>query len=252
MTREELIEEAIERCMKELYSYAQPDVEWDDFMEQNKEYMEKYRQWESYMRSKRNKDKQWEEWKQIHPDWEGKTIDECIGLKPYEFYYLPQEVMKVICDSYVSAYKFDNQKELEENKDTLIHYCEEPIVDAWIEEENGDRHRGYRHPESLENSLKSIIGKKKLGTKAWEEVKKYLNMATDFYSWNRELNTFNANVYLGGSPHSIKEKVIENWKTERGKDIEIDDTRYYKFEDKYYGWYEEEEEGDYGEAGDTE
>lgn len=248
MDRETLIEEAIERCMKELYSYAQPSVEWDDFMQQNKLYMEKYRQWESYMRSKRNNDKQWEEWKQIHPDWENKTLDECIGLKPYEFYYLPQEVMKTICDSYVDAYGFDKQRDLEEIKDTLVNYCKEPIVDALVMDEDGKERRGYKHPNSLEKELKLTIGDMK-GTEAWSLMLKYLDMATDFYSWNRELNAFNGNVYLGGSPHSVKETVIKNWKEHRGKDIEIDDKRYENFYDKYYGWYEEE---DNYEEGDTE
>lgn len=241
MERQTLIEEAVERCMKELYSYAQPSVGWDDFMQQNKEYMEKYRQWENYMRSKRNKDKQWEEWKQMHPDWEDKSIDECIGLRPYEFYYLPKDVMKTICDSYVEAYEFDKQKNLEEIKDILIGYCKEPIVDAWIEEEDGHGYRGYKHPESLENELKKLVGDEK-GTEAWELMTKYLNMATDFYSWNRELNTFNGNVYLGGSPHSVKETVIKNWKEYRGRDIEIDDKVYENFHDKYYGWYDEEDD----------
>lgn len=242
MKRETLLEEAIERCMKELYSYAQPSVSWDDFMLQNKEYMEKYRQWESYMRSKRNNDKYWQEWKQIHPDWENKTLDECIGLRPYEFYYLPKEVMKTICDSYVDAYELDKQKNLEDIKDVLIGYCKEPIVDTWIEEiEDGHGYRGYKHPESLENELKKLVGDEK-GAEAWNLMAKYLNMATDFYSWNRELNIFNGNVYLGGSPHSVKETVIKNWKEYRGKDIEIDEERYKNFHDKYYGWYDEEED----------
>ena len=138
MERQTLIEEAVERCMKELYSYAQPKVGWDDFMQQNKLYMEKYRQWESYMRSKRNKDKQWEEWKSIHPDWENKTLDECIGLRPYEFYYLPKDVMKTICDSYVEAYEFDKQKNLEEIKDIRAH------IDPDREIENEDITRANR------------------------------------------------------------------------------------------------------------
>ena len=33
--------EAIERCMKELYSYAQPSVDWDDFLEQNKVFFQR-------------------------------------------------------------------------------------------------------------------------------------------------------------------------------------------------------------------
>ena len=33
-------------------------------------------------------------------------------------------------------------------------------------------------------------------------------------------------VYLGPSPNSNKEAVIENWKKYRNKDIEIDESKY--------------------------
>ena len=246
MDRETLLQEAVDRCMKELYSYAQPKVEWDDFVQQNKEYSEKYRQWEAYHTAKRNNGKTWEEWKQIHPDWEDKKIDECIGLRPYEFYYLPEKVMRTICDSYTNAYELDKQKELKEIKDTLINYCKEPIVDTYVDDEFGKKVRSYKHLDSLESELKATLGNKN-GSKAWELMVKYLNMATNFFCWNRELNAFNGSVYLGGSPHSVKETVIKNWKEHRGKDIEIDDEVYNNFYDKYYGWYEEDyEEEDNG------
>ena len=41
-----------------------------------------------------------------------------------------------------------------------------------------------------------------------------------------DLNSFNTNVYLGASPNSNKEAVIENWKKYRNKDIEIDESKY--------------------------
>ena len=40
------------------------------------------------------------------------------------------------------------------------------------------------------------------------------------------------NVYLGASPNSNKEKVIENWKVYRNKDISIDESVY--IEDEEY------------------
>jgi len=231
MFREDLLKECYERCMKELYTYAQPSVEWDDFIQQNKEYNEKYKQWENYRVSKRLNDKVWEEWQQIHPDWEEKTVSECIGPRPYEFYYLPEDVMKEICDSYISAYELDKQKDLIDIKDTLIGYCEKPI-----RKKNIKGYRGYEHPDSLETVLCKELGDDELGKKAWEKMKEYLNMATDFYSWNSELNCFKTNVYLGASPNSNKDAVIENWKKYRDKDIKIDEEKYKNFEDEYYGF----------------
>lgn len=51
-------------------------------------------------------------------------------------------------------------------------------------------------------------------------------MAGEFYNWNRDLNAFNTTVYLGPSPNSNKQDVIENWKKYRNKDIIIDDSIY--------------------------
>jgi len=46
MTRRKVLEMASLACLKELYSKAQPFVDWDDFLQQNIEYSEKYKQWE--------------------------------------------------------------------------------------------------------------------------------------------------------------------------------------------------------------
>ena len=35
MTRNEVLGQAVDQCMKELYSYAQPSIDWDDFIEEN-------------------------------------------------------------------------------------------------------------------------------------------------------------------------------------------------------------------------
>ena len=60
----------------------------------------------------------------------------------------------------------------------------------------------------------------------------FLDMAGNFYNWNRNLNTFNMSVYLGPSPNCNKDGVIENWKKYRGVDIEIDEKQINK---EFYG-----------------
>ena len=55
------------------------------------------------------------------------------------------------------------------------------------------------------------------------KVFEFLDMASKFDNWNRDLNAFYQSVYLGSSPHSNKETVISNWKKYRGKDIEINE-----------------------------
>ena len=213
MTRNELLGEAVDRCMEELYQYARPKVTWKDFIQQNKEYSKRYKEWEAD-RSKESR------------------IDS-IGPAPYEFYYLPKDILKDIVDNYVRIYKMDEQQNLLDIIETLKNYCKEPIVDKYIEGENGfPGYRGYDHPDNLEKELTTLIKMycddseadfigvaKEVQSKFFE----FLDMAGKFYNWNRELNAFYQSVYLGCSPHSNKETVISNWKKYRGEDIEINE-----------------------------
>ena len=115
ITRNKVLSQAVDECMKELYSLAQPSVDWDEFVKENKIYSEKFEVWEKYNRAKNLKEKEPDKWeieKNFHPDWEDKSITECIGPRPYEFYYLPREVFKEVCDSYISAYKIDHQQKI--------------------------------------------------------------------------------------------------------------------------------------------
>jgi len=233
MNRNDLLSEAVDRCFKELYQHVVPKVEWSDFLTQNKEYSKRYKEWE---KSGKEKSKL-----------------ESIGPAPYEFYYLPKEICKDIIDSYVDAYKMDNQQNLLDIIGILKNYCKEPIIDKWIERnENEPGYRGYEHPDNLEKEINTYLDLKfplmdperaenaedfenKLNTAAKEIQDKFfefLDMAGNFFNWNRELNSFNMSVYLGPSPYSNKERVIENWNHYRNKDIKIDEEQIKK---EYYG-----------------
>ena len=159
--------------------------------------------------------------------------------------------MKDICDSYVHAYKMDNQQELLDTIETLKNYCKEPIVDKYIDDwtdETGFHHPGYRsydHPDNLKKEIEKYL-REKFTFISYEPLKEieshsdelqnkffeFLDMAGKFFNWNRELNSFNVSVYLGASPNSNKKAVIENWKKYRNQDIEIDEEQIKK---DYYG-----------------
>lgn len=213
VTRREILGQAANECMKELYSLAQPAITWEDFLEECKKYNKKHQEWEAI--------------KGERPGY----LEYC-GPKPYEFHYLPKEVLKEIFDSYVDAYKIDRQEELKSTIDILKSYFASPIVDKYIKErvdKYGNHHpgyRGYAHPKSLQVQLEKIIGDKDKALKSWKRVKKFFDMAGNFYNWNGELNAFGMEVYLGASPHSNKDTVIENWKKYRGVDIVIDENKY--------------------------
>lgn len=267
ITRSKLLSRAIDDCIKEIYSLVQPSVGWNDFVEQNRIYSKKYKAWEKYYELSKKESLTEEELKEFSVysnEWKDKSIIECIGPRPYEFYYLPREVMKEIVESYVHAYRIDVKQEFLDNIAILKNYCRKPIVDKYIDDytdENGNHHPGYRsydHPDNLEKELQKIFDDKILPNiceqynkqynlqttgiessvaKAYSQIFQdkffeFLDMAGDFYEWNGDLNSFNMSVYLGPSPNSNKEAVIENWKKYRNKDIEINEEQIKR---EYYG-----------------
>ena len=240
MTRSEVLGQAVDQCMKEIYSYAQPKIDWEAFIEENKVYKAKEKVWEKFRQALRNKDKNPEDWNKMRdtfPDWENKSITECIGPRPYEFYFIPKDILQDIYDNYVYAYKIDEKQNFLDIINILKDYCKNPIIDKWIEGENGEPgHRGYDHPDNLKEEvgklLLAYVDDEELVTKICNKFFEFLDMAGTFYNWNRELNSFGMSVYLGASPNSNKEAVIKNWKEYRGQDIKIDEEQIKK---EYYG-----------------
>ena len=94
ITRRDVIADAADKCMKELYSLAQPTITWEDFIKENKEFIK--REEEYYKLPKENKI----------------SYKEFMGPKPYEFYYLPKEVLKEVVDNYIYAYEIDEHQNL--------------------------------------------------------------------------------------------------------------------------------------------
>jgi len=184
LTRSDVLADATEKCIKALYEQAQPKVEWEDFIRQNKEYKE--------------------------------------GPRPYEFYYLPEKIFKEIVEMYQHAYKVPSQ--IKNHINTLTNYFNDPIRDKWIKGKTEDEpgHRGYEHFIPL----KEIIGEDNLN-----KVLEYMNEALNFYRWDYDLQCFNMSVYLGASPNSNKQAVIDNWKKYRGIDIIIDESIYEEYDD---------------------
>jgi hypothetical protein len=217
VTRSQILSKAVDECMKELYSLAQPHVEWEDFKQQCKDYSEEYK-------------------KIMYGNDKVKDFKK-LGPKPYEFYYLPAEVMKEVCDSYVEAYRMDCQGELLSTINILKQYIQDPIKEVYTKDEDGVGQREYKHEKPLKNSILNITCDQKQTEEIYNKIEEYLDMAGNFYCWNSDLHSFNMSVYLGVSPHSKKETVIKNWKEYKGVDITIDDDVYK--EDEHY--YEEED-----------
>lgn len=219
ITRRDVIADAADKCMKELYSLAQPAITWEEFIKENKEFIK--REEEYYKLPKENRI----------------SYKEFMGPKPYEFYYLPKEVLKEIVDNYIYAYEIDEHQNLLDTIDLLKKYCDDPIEEFYHPGEGENPgYRDYRHPDNLEKELIKYIHDNMSQDGCQDEENesidlqnlffKFLDMAGKFYNSHWWLNSFNTTVYLGASPNSNKEAVIENWKKYRNKDIEIDESKY--------------------------
>ena len=239
ITKSDVIGKAVNNCMKVLYSLAQPHIEWDEFVKENKIYSERYKAWERYYHLSKQETLSEEELKEFstYPaEWKDKSIEECIGPEPYKFHYLPRDVFKEVVDNFIYAYELDHHQQLLDTIHILKDYCNKPIVDKYIERE-GDQpgYRGYDHPDNLKREVTKLLdmyfhnSNCDLSAIA-EDIEKvffnFLDMAGKFFSWNGDLNTFNCNVYLGASPYSNKQGVIDNWKKYRNQTIKIDDSEY--------------------------
>ena len=48
ITRSDILNKAVDDCMKELYSLVQPSIDWDNFIKENEIYIKSYHEWEKY------------------------------------------------------------------------------------------------------------------------------------------------------------------------------------------------------------
>lgn len=142
--------------------------------------------------------------------------------KLFERHYLPSRVHTFILEDFADAYEL--RSDLPNIIKVLKDYFKEPIVDKWIEEDgNVPGHRGYEHPEPM-------------AEEHYKEAEKYMDMANEFFNWNRDLNCLYFNV-CNVSPCSNRE-TVERWYHENGQpDFKIP-------EDSWWddSWNEEEED----------
>ena len=186
ITRRDVIADAADKCMKELYSLAQPAITWEDFIKENQEFIK--REEEYYKLPKENRI----------------SYKEFMGPKPYEFYYLPKEVLKEIVDNYIYAYEIDEHQNLLDTIDLLKKYCDDPIEEFYHPGEGENPgYRDYRHPDNLATCLISELKEyansdisEEIIYKAKDLFFKFLDMAGKFYNSHWWLNSFNTTVYF--------------------------------------------------------
>lgn len=200
LNRNQILCQAVDECMREMYLKSQPSADFDQLVQDIKD---------------------------------GK-IDK--NERIYERYYLSQDEFKYILNKYKEAYRIN--KEWVPNIEVLEDYLKlGGNKDKYIPEkidEDGFKHPGYRGYEkvpSLIEQFKSYLADKysdkEVASKYAKELANIvlttISDCKDYYKFDREEDDFNYSIYLGSSPTSNKESVKKWWKENKGIDIEIED-----------------------------
>lgn len=146
----------------------------------------------------------------------------------YMQYYLPDEIFKDLLEEYESAYGI--RSVWKDNVNTVLEYLKYggPKL-PWKKDEFGFK-RYERSPK-----LEEVISKEDA-----EKVYELIVNCKDFYKFDSDESTFRFSAFLGSTPTSNKDAVIEYWKSQ-GVDLEIDEEKMKKeYFDGKWGDYEEE------------
>lgn len=162
--------------------------------------------------------------------------DVCNEENFFEHYYLSKEEFKYVVDKYIKAYHIDSDWNF--YSDTIIQYLKTGGYKPG---------KGYdKHPAFIEY-CKEFLSEDQL-TKVSNILFTMLEDCQQTHKFDSEEKQFTFSTYLGPSPNSNKEAVIEYWKS-KGVDLVIEDRNPALFwEQDYYGdEFEEIMVDEYGE-----
>lgn len=183
LTPEDILWEARQRCLIEMYARAQPSADYNQIYAKYKEQQLK-----------------------------GETPEAV-----YDRYYLSKEEFEYIRNKYIQAYNLEDR--FKDYCDILIRDMRDGCSkDKYIPEKigsDGERYPGYRGYEKVP-PIKYIIGEESA-----DAVINFINERKNFYRFDQRENRFIYSVTLEDSPTSNAEKVKEYWKSQ-GIDLEID------------------------------
>lgn len=218
LDRDVVIKRAIEECLEEMYSKAQPSASYKELIEKVKS-------------------------KEVIDNSENRILDR---------YYLSQEEFEYIKNKYSTAYGFEPK--WREYIEILENYLKKGgNKDKYIPstmEEDGHINPGYRSYEKvkpLRTQIHNLIQDEELANKVSDLVFNTIEDCKDYYRFDNTSQIFDYHICLGASPTSNKETVRKYWESQ-GKTIEFEDRNPLLFWEKdYYGSnFEEVFEDEYG------
>lgn len=173
MSRHDLLVEASEKCLNEIYSKSQPGITWNEILENAKNGLYK-------------------------------------DVSFIEHHYMPNRELEEIIDHYISEYRIHN--EWKDDAELMIKYLlNGGAKEVYLKNEKGvPNHRTYENVPSLKDSLKEILNNSELEEKVHDKVFELMNNCKDFYNPNSEENSFLFTIH-NYAPFSNKEVVQKHY-----------------------------------------
>lgn len=217
ITRRDIIQEAYNACMREMYAKAQPSADYDAIVAGVKD----------------------------------GTIQDSDKDPVYARHYLSQEEFKHILNKYIKAYGMENKwnsyVDIIEtylkgggHRDMYVDNRKELICVPHIKEV---------FTKEIYDNFGDIMGEdaEKLSEILSNKVLEYVQWCRDFYRVDREADSFSVSVALGESPSSNPDAVVKYW-ARQGVDIDIEwrNPLLLWEMDEYGEYFEEYMEAEYG------
>ena len=204
--RDTILKRAIEECLEEMYSKAQPSASYKELIEKVKS-------------------------KEITDGPEDRVLDR---------YYLSQEEFEYIKNKYSTAYGFEPKwvEYIEILEDYLKNGGnKDKYIPTTMKEDSqiNPGHRSYEKVLPLRTQIHNLIQDEELANKVSDLVFNTIKDCKDYYRFDNTNQIFDYHICLGASPTSNKETVRKYWESQ-GKTIEFEDRNPLLFWDKeYYG-----------------
>lgn len=191
LTRRDIIQEAYNACMREMYAKAQPSADYDAIVAGVKD----------------------------------GTIQDSDKDPVYARYYLSQEEFKYILDKYIKAYG------MEKKWNSYVGIIETYLKGGGHREVSANNrkelicvpHIKEAFTEEIYDNFGNILGEDTgmLSEILSNKVLEYVQWCRDFYIVDGEADSFSASVALGASPTSNPDTVIEYWR-KQGVEVDIE------------------------------
>ena len=134
--------------------------------------------------------------------------EERADARLFNAHYLPQGIYEIIEGDFIDAYQL--QSDLPMTIAILEGYFKEPLSDGW----------------NSKTKQKEIVHQEPMDEETYKTVEKYLDMANNFYRWDREENSLRYFVSNYG-PSSNRETVEQWWHEHGDPDFKLPEDSYW-------------------------